>query len=245
MRCNRSAVPPVDRYESLPAERIRFLPKGFSNHAGSTITTQASMSGSVAVMTAIAARAGAAIGSLYQFFPTKEALTEALQEDCTGALFQQLETLQAQAEGRDIDWLAAFLVAFRWRHPVLAVLVDPVSIPSGHSMAIRRRLRAELQALLGRYLPRLSPGALRAATVAVQQLMKAAVAVNAEPGLSGRKAALEQLKTMLRLYYCTPSPRTEDHTRAYRSDVQPSVSRFRSVRKNFHEKMVDTHDRLP
>lgn len=67
-------------------------------------------------------------------------------------------------------------------------------------MAIRRRLRAGLQALLARHAPALSPAEALAATVTVQQLMKAAVAVNAEPGLRGRKAALEQLETALRLY---------------------------------------------
>ena len=155
-------------------------------------------------MTEIAARAGAAIGSLYQFFPTKEALAQALLDRYAEALYARLGTLAARSAGWDSDRLGAqlirLLVAFRRRYPAFVVLAESVTVPSEHSLAIRRRLRAELQALLARHAPSLAPADLHAVTIVVQQLMKAAVAVNAEPGLNGRKAALDQLQQALQLY---------------------------------------------
>jgi AcrR family transcriptional regulator len=157
-----------------------------------------------ATMTEIAARAGAAIGSLYQFFPTKELLAQALLADYAETLYARLATLATRSATWDIDRLGAqlirLLVAFRRRYPAFVVLTESVSVPTEHSLAIRLRLRAELQALLARHAPALPAAELHAVTIVVQQLMKAAVAVNAEPGLSGRKAALEQLQHALQLY---------------------------------------------
>lgn len=158
-----------------------------------------------ATMTEIAARAGSAIGSLYQFFPTKEALAHALMAEYTEALQQQLRKLASQAAGWNDDELGAqlirLLVAFRRRHPAFAVLAESVaSLPTMRNLAIRQHLREGLQALLAVRAPRLAPAELRAAAVVVLQLMKAAVALSAEAGLSGRKAALEQLELALQLY---------------------------------------------
>ncbi len=158
-----------------------------------------------ATMTEIAARADAAIGSLYQFFPTKEALAQALMGNYADALQQRLHKLAERAEAWDSDRLATelirLLVAFRRRHPAFVVLAETVaSEPALRGLAIRQRLRGELQELLGQHAPDLPPSELRGAAVVVLQLMKAAVALNAEPGLAGRRVALEQLQQALRLY---------------------------------------------
>src|SRR5277367_5894497 len=50
-----------------------------------------------ATMTAIAARAGAPIGSLYQFFPSKEALADTLVQSYVALLTADLEALEARA----------------------------------------------------------------------------------------------------------------------------------------------------
>lgn len=157
-----------------------------------------------ATMTEIAARAGAAIGSLYQFFPTKELLAQALLDSYAEALYARLGALAARAATWDTDRLGAqlirLLVAFRRRYPAFEVLAESILVPSEHSLTIRHRVRAELQALLARHAPALPPAELHAVTIVVQQMMKAAVAVNAEPGLGGRKAALAQLQRALQLY---------------------------------------------
>src|ERR1700742_3396047 len=54
-----------------------------------------------ATMTEIAARAGAPIGSLYQFFPSKDALADTLVQNYVALLTADLDALEARA--RDID----------------------------------------------------------------------------------------------------------------------------------------------
>jgi AcrR family transcriptional regulator len=158
-----------------------------------------------ATMTEIAARAGASIGSLYQFFPTKEALAQALIDGYVETLQLRLKKLAASSLGWDSDQLGTqlirVLVAFRRRHPAFVVLAESTaSLPAVRGMAIREHLREELQALLTRHAPHQEPVDLRAAAVVVLQLMKAAVALNAEPGLAGRRLALNQLQHALQLY---------------------------------------------
>jgi len=155
-------------------------------------------------LTEIAARAGASIGSLYQFFPTRDALVHALLTDYTEALYARLATLASDAEAWDTDQLATqligFLALFRRRYPAFAVLAESPSLPASYGMGIRKRLRAELQALLQQKSPDVPAVKLRAATVVVQQLMKAAVAVHAESGLVDRKNALAELEQAMQLY---------------------------------------------
>src|ERR1700722_19749945 len=52
-------------------------------------------------MTEIAARAGAPIGSLYQFFPTKEALADSLIDGYIVLIEADLEALESDAAGID------------------------------------------------------------------------------------------------------------------------------------------------
>jgi AcrR family transcriptional regulator len=158
-----------------------------------------------ATMTEIAARAGASIGSLYQFFPTKEALAQALMDGYVETLQLRLKKLAASSLGWGSDQLGTqlirVLVAFRRRHPAFVVLAESTaSLPAVRGMAIREHLREELQALLARHAPHQESADLRAAAVVVLQLMKAAVALNAEPGLAGRRLALNQLQQALQLY---------------------------------------------
>src|ERR1700748_4004585 len=54
-----------------------------------------------ATMTEIAARAGAPIGSLYQFFPSKEALADILVENYVALLGSDLEALESRAHHID------------------------------------------------------------------------------------------------------------------------------------------------
>jgi AcrR family transcriptional regulator len=155
-------------------------------------------------MTEVAARAGAAIGSLYQFFPTKEVLAQALVEQYGQALYAATGKLAEQSAHWSIDELAAqlstFLIAFRRRHPAFVILVESGPAPAADGMAIRRGFRAELQALLTQRAPGRSTDEMHAAAVVVQQLMKAAVAIQAEPGMPGRQAAQAQLQRAMQLY---------------------------------------------
>ena len=53
-----------------------------------------------ATMTEIAERAGAAIGSLYQFFPSKDALADTLVQNYVALLTADLDALEAQGRLR-------------------------------------------------------------------------------------------------------------------------------------------------
>jgi AcrR family transcriptional regulator len=155
-------------------------------------------------MTEVAARAGAAIGSLYQFFPTKEALARALLAQYAQALYEALGAFaQASANWTAAQWaeqLCAFLIGFRKRHPAYESLVESMPKPAADGLAIRRRLRAELQALLARRAPHRSAEEMHAAAVVVQQMMKGAVAIQVEPGMQGRQAALLGMQQAMQRY---------------------------------------------
>jgi AcrR family transcriptional regulator len=155
-------------------------------------------------MTEVAARAGAAIGSLYQFFPTKEALARALLEQYAQAALEALDKLAAaSADWTTEEWaerLCAFLITFRKRHPAFVPLVESMPAPAADGLSIRRRLRAALQALLARRAPHRSDEETYAAAVVVQQMMKGAAAIHAEPGMPGRQAALAHVRHAMRLY---------------------------------------------
>jgi AcrR family transcriptional regulator len=155
-------------------------------------------------MTEVAARAGAAIGSLYQFFPTKEALAHALLEQYAQAFYAELGKFSEQSTDWDTNELAlrlsTFMVTFRRRHPAFVTLLESGPVPAGDSMTIRRRVRAELQALLARRAPHRSDDDMHAAAVVVQQMMKAAIAIQAEPAMPGRQAAQSALQHAMQLY---------------------------------------------
>ena len=155
-------------------------------------------------MTEVAARAGAAIGSLYQFFPTKEALANALLAQYAQAACTELASLAEPSQRWTTEeWaerLCAFLVAFRKRHPAFLPLVESVPTPAADGLSIRRRIRAEIQALLARRASHRSEAEIHAAAVVVQQMMKSAAAIQGEPGMPGRQAALAQMQYAMQLY---------------------------------------------
>lgn len=74
---------------------------------------------------AIAARAGVSIGSLYQYFPTKDAVTVALIERERTELVRDAMQALAQADRRAaLHQLIAVAVHHQLRRPALAALLD-------------------------------------------------------------------------------------------------------------------------
>ena len=156
-----------------------------------------------ATMTEIAARAESSIGSLYQFFPTKPDVAQgviALQAD---ELRQRLAAMVEASPGWDVDALSARLVValieFRAAHPSFARLVDSPGAPAEQVQAVRHAMRVQLAEVLAPHAPGLTKARLAAVAVAVQQVMKAAVMLNTEAA-PGTRAALSELKEMLRVY---------------------------------------------
>jgi len=156
-------------------------------------------------MTEIAARAQASIGSLYQFFPTKEAVAEALITQHANGLNERMESLVAQTPSWSTEELTARLIRtfadYRKQHPAFATLVEAAgSLPSMLGRTIRQRMRDYLSQIIAIHAPGIAAGELRPAAMVVQQFMKAAVALESEQPANLRKAAQNQLQQALSLY---------------------------------------------
>ena len=135
-------------------------------------------------MTEIAQRAGAAIGSLYQFFPSKEALAEALfnrYAERAAASFARVEEL---APGRTARELADLLIDYK-----LALRTDrdaTIALSSSVAGIVERRkplgdaLRGRIASILRAANRALSEDEAAAAAVIVSQVMKIVPALENE-----------------------------------------------------------------
>ncbi|MDR3429519.1 TetR/AcrR family transcriptional regulator [Silvimonas sp.] len=152
-------------------------------------------------MTGIAAQAGASIGSLYQFFPTKEHVADAILTEHAADLHLQMSALAARANSLSLQetgsQLFAALIEFRAAHPAFAVLVEARGAPFVRASGIRQRLREQVLDILRRKAPAISDEELTPIAIAILQIMKAAVALNGETDLPQRDAALQALREML------------------------------------------------
>lgn len=162
-----------------------------------------------ATMTEIAARAGASIGSLYQFFPTKDLIANAVQADGSEALSLMLDGMRDKAGGMDAAQLADYLferitLALE-AHPAFVALTDGRA-EAPHKKEMRLRMRAQIAGLFGQVTPPLPPGKPEIMAVIVLQLMKAAVIFMREPDAHFRKQVLEEVRAMLRHHLAPQSP---------------------------------------
>ena len=154
-----------------------------------------------ATMTEIAAQSESSIGSLYQFFRTKEAVADALLGDQVDALWLRLDGLAERAPtlatpelGRA---LAVCFVEFRADHPSFATLVERPGPPSPLVAGVRRKVRERVEAILLRHAPRAERKTLRAMAPVVQHVMKSAVQLRADLEGAELRAAARELETML------------------------------------------------
>lgn len=154
-----------------------------------------------ATMTQIAQNAGASIGSLYQFFPTKEVLAEALHGAKADALSQMLEQLRADAAGQSaalmVDRLFQHLTEFLKENPVFVVLADRRGIDPKRKKLMRARLRGRIVSLFAQAKPPVPPGRAQIMAVIVLHLLRVAVAISGETDLPDRAAILAELRAML------------------------------------------------
>jgi len=157
-----------------------------------------------ATMTEIAAQSGSSIGSLYQFFRTKEAVAEALLGTQVDALWVRLDGLAVRAAALatpDLAHaLATCLVDFRADQPSFATLVERPGPPSPLVAGVRRKVRERVEAILARHAPRADRKAVRAMAPVVQHVMKSAVQLRGDLEGADLKAAARELETMLAGY---------------------------------------------
>ena len=129
-----------------------------------------------ATMTEIAKRAGAPIGSLYQFFPSKSAVAMALLERYAARLEDSLGALRDAAPGLSPEALAAGLLAVLRAHEqdraLAPSLLEACADLVGQARPFRARSRALVEAVLLQARPQLAPGRAAAMTMPVLLMMK-------------------------------------------------------------------------
>ena len=155
-------------------------------------------------MTEIASRAGAAIGSLYQFFPSKEALAEALFNrfaERAAASFAQVEQLAPGCSARE---LADLFVDYKLRQGSDRDAAA-IALSSGVAGIVERRkplgdaLRGRIAAILCAGNPTLGEEEAAEAAIIVNQVMKMVPALaSAEDKRSA--ALVGEARRLLALY---------------------------------------------
>jgi AcrR family transcriptional regulator len=153
-----------------------------------------------ATMTEIAARAGAPIGSLYQFFPVKEALADTLVQNFVALLVADLQAVEARANQVDTQTLVESLFRLLRAHPHERAAAQPLAElrmnEQTRRTTFRQMMRKQIAAILRVRAPTLSAEAAREIAIVMLQLMKASSALNDEEGLPGRAAALGELQRL-------------------------------------------------
>ena len=157
-----------------------------------------------ATMTAIAARAGSSIGSLYQFFPTKDEVAQALLQGYLDALIERLHQLRNEAAELDAAAIAGFaarvtrtFIRFRGEHPAFGVLAESYGSVVPGAGSIRGRVRSEIGAVLLALAPGQDGEQAEARATVIQHLMKSAVAINGDTEYQNRDAAIVELERLV------------------------------------------------
>jgi hypothetical protein len=91
-------------------------------------------------------------------------------------------------------------VKFRATHPPFAVLVETYSYAPPGTISIRESLRGEIESVLVEVAPHLAPAEIAVRAAVIQQIMKAAVAVNGDTSMASRKAVMDELEGLMRYY---------------------------------------------
>jgi AcrR family transcriptional regulator len=155
--------------------------------------------GHAVTMTEIAARSGTAIGSLYRFFPTRDALADVLLQRYADHLREALEALSARAAGLPpealVDALLGLALNLRVERAAALVLVD-----LRDTGQLRQQLRDTMRSGVAGIL--VTSGAVPAAraadaAVAVITVIKGAGTLSTQPGNDG---AIDELRLLLRRY---------------------------------------------
>ena len=174
------------RVEALlkAAERV-FAEKGFE----------------AATMTQIAAEAGASIGSLYQYFPTKDDLASELHGRQLDAFAAMLENLSDSQAARSVDEMAEGLfdrlLMFLEDNPAFVVVGNRRSIDPDVKKAARSRLRALIGNLLAGSRPPVPEDRRKPLAAVLLHLIRVAMQLREDDDLSIRDSAVAELSAML------------------------------------------------
>lgn len=154
-----------------------------------------------ATMTEIAAAANSSIGSLYQFFPTKLLLAEALHIDrlqqLNNGLAELAEGIRGQTAAEIGDAIFTRLGRFIEEYPEFPVLAARRDVPKERKAKSRSELRTSITALLKNAEPSVERDIDLLASL-VLELLRIIVAAAYDPDGSGDPRLVGELRRMLR-----------------------------------------------
>lgn len=155
-----------------------------------------------ATMSAIAKRAGAPIGSLYQFFPNKESLARALRTQYALDYEQAWAPLVTQAGELSlkqlVERLVSLMVEFVQSHPAFLSLSEAPS--TTRIPAARERHRQSIVRLLRSHSPRLPQTKAMTIATVVMQINRGMMGLYAQAGPEDRPWIIEEFKAVLNEY---------------------------------------------
>ena len=154
-------------------------------------------------MTNIAGRAGASIGSLYQFFPSKEALAEALFARYAERMAAPLEDLAQRARGlapaRLADRLVDLMLKVRLDRDATAALSGAIAGIVERRKPLRGATRRQIAAILRAVHPVLPEAAAADAAAIIAHVLKIVPTLAREEEESGQ-ALIAQARKLLAVY---------------------------------------------
>ena len=157
-----------------------------------------------ATMSAIAERAGAAIGSLYQFFPSKACITQAIRIEYAKRFDALYVPLTVRARTLNLERLVAHLIELTVRfveaHPALPALLDAPRVTRAPA-SMRNVLRQRFAAVLLAQRPKLAKDkALRMGTVTLH-VIKTLNQLYMELPPGERRRIVQEFKMLLLAYF--------------------------------------------
>jgi AcrR family transcriptional regulator len=156
-----------------------------------------------ATLSAVAARAGASVGSLYQYFPDKPAVARALAGRYGAELADQWAPLVVEAASLNthqlVDRMFDAMLKFQADRPAFLPLVASVS-EYRHTKADRNRMRGHIAELLRAHQPRLTAADAALVAEITVQIFKAMNRAFGQQTNAQRRALAGEFRLVLLAY---------------------------------------------
>jgi AcrR family transcriptional regulator len=156
-----------------------------------------------ATMTEIAAQSGTAIGSLYRFFPSKEALADALLLQYVELVTTELTELETKVSrmrpDEAADALVDFVLSLRSQHSFAVALLDERGGREAKRAEFRDVMRSYVAKILRKVVPELGTARSRTMAIVVVHTLKGVASAEAETPAT-RTLILSEIRKLLRVY---------------------------------------------